>query len=100
MVKCCLVHLLAQGGVITLLKLLAVVLLISMIASLFTGFYFLVSDQGNRRLRLMYALGIRVSLALLFIGVMAYGIASGQFASQAPWDRSLHPERVQAEPRD
>ncbi len=77
-----------------MLKLIIFLLLLAVIASLSTGFYFLVKDQGNSRKRLLYALGIRVSLAALLLGLIAYGIASGQLGSQAPWDAELHPERL------
>jgi formate hydrogenlyase subunit 3/multisubunit Na+/H+ antiporter MnhD subunit len=77
-----------------MLKVIIFILLLAMIASLSTGFYFLVKDQGNSRKRLMYALGIRVSLAALLLACIAYGIGTGQLGSQAPWDAELHPERV------
>lgn len=77
-----------------LLKFIVFVLLIAMLASLFTGFWFLVKDKGNERKRVLYALGIRISLATALIGTIAYGIATGQLGSQAPWDRELHPERI------
>lgn len=75
-------------------KLIVFILLIAMLASLFTGFYFLIEDKGNERKRLLYALAIRISLATALIGTIAFGIANGHLGSQAPWDRGLHPERV------
>ncbi|MBC6429146.1 MAG: DUF2909 domain-containing protein [Cellvibrionales bacterium] len=77
-----------------MLKSIVLILLLAMLASLCSGFYFLVQDKGNARRRLLWALGIRISLATALIGTIAYGIGSGQFSSQAPWDRGLHPERV------
>ena len=78
-----------------MLKVVIVVLLIAVIASLSTGFYFLVKDQGeNSKKRLYYALGIRISLAALLMGTLIYGIGTGQLGSQAPWDQELHPERL------
>jgi succinate dehydrogenase/fumarate reductase cytochrome b subunit len=77
-----------------LLKLIVFILLIAMLSSLFTGFWFLVKDKGNERKRVLYALLIRISLATALIGTIAYGIGTGQLGSQAPWDRELHPERV------
>lgn len=76
------------------LKIIVFILLIAMIASLFSGFYFLVSDKGNARKRLLIALGVRISIATALIGTLAYGIMTGQLGSQAPWDRELHPERI------
>lgn len=77
-----------------LLKLIVLLLLIAMIASLFSGFYFLVKDRSDSRKRLLVALGVRISLATALIGTLAYGIMSGQLGSKAPWDQELHPERV------
>ena len=77
-----------------LLKLIVFILLIAMLASLFTGFWFLVKDKGNERKRVLYALLIRISLATALIGTIVYGIGTGQLGSQAPWDRELHPERI------
>ena len=77
-----------------MLKLIIFILLLGVIASLSTGFYFLIKDQGNERKRLLYALGVRISLAALLLGAIIYGIATGQLGSQAPWDAQLHPERV------
>ena len=77
-----------------MLKLVIVVLLIAVFASLTTGFYFLVKDQGDSKKRLYYALGIRISLAALLMATVIYGIGTGQLGSQAPWDQQLHPERT------
>lgn len=77
-----------------MLKIIIVVLLIAVIASLSTGFYFLVKDQGNSRKRLYYALGIRISLASMLMAALIYGIGTGQLGSKAPWDQELHPERA------
>lgn len=76
------------------LKIIVFFLLIAMITSLFSGFYFLVNDKGNSRKRLLIALGVRISIATALIGTLTYGIMTGQLGSQAPWDRELHPERV------
>ena len=82
-----------------ILKFIVIILMIAMLASLFTGFYFLIEDKGNERKRVLYALAIRISLATALIGTISYGIASGQLGSQAPWDRKLHPERIVPEQR-
>ena len=77
-----------------LLKFIVFILLVAMLASLFTGFWFLVKDKGNERKRVLTALAIRISLATALVGTLFYGIQSGQLGSQAPWDRALHPERI------
>lgn len=66
------------------IKIVVVVLLIAMVASLFTGFHFLKVDLGHRK-RTLYALGIRIGLAVLLAAVLVYGFYSGQFTMQAPW---------------
>jgi formate hydrogenlyase subunit 3/multisubunit Na+/H+ antiporter MnhD subunit len=67
------------------LKVVIVILLIAIIASLFSGAVFFFKDQGNERKRTMYALGIRVTLAVLLMICIIYGIASGQLTPSAPW---------------
>jgi len=78
-----------------MLKTLMLILLIALIASLFGGLNFLVKDLGgNNKKRLLYALGLRVSLAVMLIGTIIYGAYTGQIKSQAPWDKQLPPEHV------
>jgi p-aminobenzoyl-glutamate transporter AbgT len=78
-----------------MLKTVMLILLIALIASLFGGLNFLVKDLGgDNKKRLLYALGLRVSLAVLLIGTIIYGAYTGQIKSQAPWDKQLHPENV------
>lgn len=67
-----------------LLKVIIVVLLIAVIASLTSGLYFLFADLGSRK-RTLYALGIRITLAALLLIAIAYGFYSGQLSVQAPW---------------
>ncbi len=73
------------------LKIIIVVLFIGVVASLSGGLYFLMKDIGSRRKRTLYALGIRVTLAILLVGTITYGFVSGKLTSTAPWDRQLHP---------
>jgi len=77
-----------------LLKVIIVLLFIGVLISLSSALVFLMKDVGNPRRRTLYALGIRVVLAIALIGTIAWGIYSGQLGSQAPWDKQLHPERV------
>ena len=75
-----------------LLKAIIVVLFIAVVISLFGGLRFLVKDLGgDGKKRLLYALGIRITLAALLLGTIIYGAYTGQINSQAPWDRKLHP---------
>lgn len=80
-----------------MLKFIILVLLLGLLASLWSGFYFLVKDQGGPRLRLLNSLGVRVALATALVLTIAYGIYTGELGSNAPWDRTLHPDRVQVE---
>jgi p-aminobenzoyl-glutamate transporter AbgT len=78
-----------------MLKTLMLILLIALIASLFGGLNFLVKDLGgSNKKRLLYALGLRVTLAVMLVGTIIYGAYTGQIKSQAPWDKQLHPENV------
>ncbi|MGV6806524.1 MAG: DUF2909 domain-containing protein [bacterium] len=76
------------------LKAIIVILFIAVVASLTSALYFLMKDVGNQRKRTLYALGIRITLAAMLLGTIAYGLATGQLGSTAPWDKKLHPERV------
>ena len=75
-----------------MLKLIIILLFVAVVVSLFSGLNFLVKDLGNRRKRLLYALGVRVSLVAILLATVAYGVASGQLRSTAPWDQQLRPE--------
>ena len=75
-----------------LLKTIIVVLFIAVVISLFSGLNFLVKDLGSRKKRLLYSLGLRVSLAILLLATIVYGAYTGQLNSSAPWDRQLHPD--------
>lgn len=74
-----------------LLKTIIVVLFIAVLISLFSGLNFLVKDLGSSRKRLLYSLGVRISLASLLLATIIYGAYTGQLNSTAPWDRQLHP---------
>lgn len=72
-----------------MLELLILVLLIAMLASLFSGFYFLFRDQDvpDAR-RVYYALGIRVSIAATLLILVYYGLSTGQLGLDTPWHRA------------
>ncbi|SIR28762.1 twin transmembrane helix small protein [Pseudomonas sp. A214] len=67
-----------------MLKAAIVLMLIATIASLFSGLFFLVKDQSDSN-RLVIALTIRVSLAAITVGLIAWGFFSGQLVSHVPW---------------
>jgi len=80
-----------------LLKSIIVILFIAILFSLFTGLRFLVKDLGDSKSRVLHSLGMRVTLAVLLIGTIVYGVFTGQIGSQAPWDKQLHPGGEQLE---
>ena len=83
-----------------LLKTIIVLLFIAILISLFGGLNFLVKDLGsNSKKRLLYALGIRITLAMLLMGTIIYGAYTGQIKSQAPWDTQLHPQNAAPAPK-
>tara|TARA_B110000483_G_scaffold77647_1_gene96747 strand:+ start:5903 stop:6160 length:258 start_codon:yes stop_codon:yes gene_type:complete len=77
-----------------LLKVIIVILFIGIVISLSSALVFLMKDVGNAKRRTLYALGIRISLAVLLLLTISWGIYSGQLGSKAPWDKKLHPERI------
>jgi len=69
-----------------LIKVLVVILFIAVVASLSSGLIFLIKDMSaSESKRSLYALGIRITLAASLMGVIAYGINSGQLGNTAPW---------------
>ncbi|BBP80423.1 twin transmembrane helix small protein [Pseudomonas sp. No.21] len=67
-----------------MLKALIVLLLLATVVSLFSGLFFLVKDEG-RGSRVVNALTVRVILAALTIGLVAWGFYSGQLVSHTTW---------------
>jgi hypothetical protein len=67
-----------------MLKAAIILLLLATIASLFSGLFFLVKDEG-RSSRLVNALTLRVSLTALTVGLIAWGFYSGQLIPQVTW---------------
>ncbi len=69
---------------LTILKAAIALMLIATVVSLFSGLFFLVKDEGNSN-RLVTALTVRVVLAAITVGLIAWGFFSGQLVSHAPW---------------
>lgn len=83
-----------------MLRIVIIILFVAMLASLASGYYYFCKDQGAPRRRLLHALGTRVALAMLLLAAIAWGLATGQLGSLAPWDRTLHsPSAPQSQPR-
>ena len=67
-----------------MLKTVIGLMLIATVVSLFSGLFFLVKDD-SRSNRLVIALSVRVALAAITVGLIAWGFFSGQLVSHAPW---------------
>ena len=67
-----------------MLKAVIVLMLLATVASLFSGLVFLVKDDDSST-RLLKALTVRVALAVLTVGLVAWGLISGQLVSHAPF---------------
>ncbi len=62
-------------------------LMLALVASLVSGFYFLMIDQGAKdKRRTFNSLGIRLCLAITLLATIVYGVATGQLGRANPWD--------------
>ncbi len=79
-----------------MLKFLIVLFMVMLVASLFSGFYFLMVDQGDiTKRRTFNSLGVRLGLALGLMGLIVYGVATGQLGHRNPWDGGPNPQAAQ-----
>lgn len=67
-----------------MLKAAILLLLLATLASLFSGLFFLVKDQGRGQ-RLLGSLYLRTTFAALTLALVAWGFYSGQLTSQVGW---------------
>jgi hypothetical protein len=70
-----------------MLKIIIVLLLIAIVISLGSGALFFFKDQGSTK-RTLYALGVRITLAILLILTITYGVFTGELRLAAPWYQS------------
>lgn len=76
-----------------MLKAVIVLLMLALLASLGSGFYFLMKDQGDRNKRgTVHSLGVRLTLAICLAAVIVYGVATGQLGRGNPWDVGPEPD--------
>ena len=76
-----------------MLKAVIVLLMLALVASLGSGFYFLMQDQGDKtKRRTMHSLGVRLALAVCLAAVIIYGVATGQLGRGNPWDAGPKPD--------
>ena len=79
-----------------MLKAAIIVLMLALVASLGSGFYFLMVDQGDKtKRRTFHSLGVRLSLAVGLAALIIYGVASGQLGHRNPWDAGPRPQTSQ-----
>ena len=75
-----------------MLKALIVILMAALVASLGSGFYYLMIDQGDKnQRRTFHSLGVRLTLAAALMGLITYGVATGQLGNRNPWDAGPQP---------
>lgn len=67
-----------------MLKTVIFLLLAGILISLACGFVFFYIDKGRSK-RVLYALGVRVTLAVILMGCIFYGLATGALRLNAPW---------------
>lgn len=71
----------------SVLKILIVIVMVLLVVSLASGAYFLMADQDDQNSRrTLNSLGVRLGLALGLMGLIIYGVASGQLGHRNPWD--------------
>jgi hypothetical protein len=75
-----------------------IILMLALLASLGSGFYFLMVDQGDKdRRRTLNSLGVRVSIAVTLMALIVYGVATGQLGHSTPWDAEPNRPAAQEE---
>ncbi|MFK7829808.1 MAG: DUF2909 domain-containing protein [Congregibacter sp.] len=70
-----------------MLKFLIILFMFLLVVSLGSSLFFLMIDQGDKsKRRTMQSLGVRLGLGVGLMGLIIYGVASGQLGHQNPWD--------------
>ena len=67
-----------------MLKFIIAVLAIAMLISLFSSAFFLLKDKGNT-VRAFYTLRVRVTISMLLLATIGYGLFTGQLGLNSPW---------------
>lgn len=80
-----------------MLKIAIVILMLALVASLGSGFYYLMLDQGDKnKRRTFHSLGVRLVLAVTLMGLIAFGVATGRLGHSNPWDGGPRPAQQSA----
>ena len=70
-----------------MLKIAIVVLVLALLVSLGSSFYFLMSDQGDKtKRRTFHSLGVRLGIAIALAALIVYSISTGKLGNRNPWD--------------
>lgn len=83
------------------LKIIIIILLIGVVASLMSGLVFLFKDSEKpESRRTLHALGVRITLAVALVGTIFYGLYTGELrmGTNAPWHSQQHPVEAPADP--
>jgi len=63
-----------------------ILLVILILISLASSLVFLFVDRGNPgKKRILYGLGFRVTLGVILLILVGYGLYTGQLGNKAPW---------------
>jgi hypothetical protein len=78
-----------------MLKVIIVILLLGIVLSLVAGGVFFFKDQGKTK-RTMIMLGVRVTLAILLMATVTWGVMTGELTLNAPWLNADEPPQREA----
>tara|TARA_B100000900_G_scaffold271795_1_gene232162 strand:- start:2148 stop:2354 length:207 start_codon:yes stop_codon:yes gene_type:complete len=67
-----------------MLKFIIAILALAMLVSLFSSAFFLLKDKGDT-VRAIYSLRVRVTIAMLLLLTIGYGLFTGQIGLNSPW---------------
>ena len=67
-----------------MLKFIIAVLALAMLVSLFSSAFFMLKDKGST-VRAIYSLRVRVTIAMLLLLTIGYGLFTGQLGLNSPW---------------
>jgi len=71
-----------------LLKTAIFIVIALILLSLVSSLFFLLKDQGTTESkRTVYGLGVRVSLGVVLIILITYGLYTGQLGNSVPWEQ-------------
>ncbi len=77
------------------IKVVVVLLFIGLVISLTSSLVFLLKDIESPSKRGLYALGVRITLAVLLMSTIFYGLYTGKLGSGAPWDAKYTKEQIE-----